>query len=135
MNAPFKSSSLSEFWGRRWNGPFNQLVLNIFFRQLTRSIGTIRATLTTFLLSGLLHEFVISLPAGAAYGLPTAYFLLQGWGVIAQRSDIGDRLGIRCGISGRVFTMFITAVPAFWLFHPPFVRTVILPFMKAIGAL
>ena len=135
MNAPFKSSSLSEFWGRRWNGAFNQLVLNIFFRQLSRSIGTIRATLTTFLLSGLLHEFVISLPAGAGYGLPTAYFLLQGWGEIAQRSDIGDRLGIRCGISGRVFTMFITAVPAFWLFHPPFVRTVILPFMRAIGAL
>jgi len=135
MNAPFKSSSLSEFWGRRWNGAFNQLVLNIFFRQLSRSIGTIRATLTTFLLSGLLHEFVISLPAGAGYGLPTAYFLLQGWGVIAQHSDSGDRLGIRCGVPGRVFTIFITAAPAFWLFHPPFVRTVILPFMKAIGAL
>jgi hypothetical protein len=27
------------------------------------------------------------------------------------------------------------AVPAFWLFHPPFIRIVILPFMKAIGAL
>ena len=69
MNAPFKSSSLSEFWGRRWNGAFNQLVLNIFFRKLSRSIGTVRAALTAFLLSGLLHELVISLPAGAGYVL------------------------------------------------------------------
>jgi hypothetical protein len=36
---------------------------------------------------------------------------------------------------GQFFTAFIVGVPAFWLFHPPFVRNVILPFMKAIGAL
>ena len=43
--------------------------------------------------------------------------------------------GERRGISGRIFTILIAAGPAFWLFHPPFVRNVILPFMKAIGAL
>jgi D-alanyl-lipoteichoic acid acyltransferase DltB (MBOAT superfamily) len=135
MNAPIRATSLSEFWGRRWNGAFNQLVVDVLFRRLARSIGIVRATLTAFLLSGLIHELVISLPAGAGYGLPTAYFLLQGWGVIAQRSTVGNRLELRHGISGRIFTMLIAAGPAFWLFHPPFVRNVILPFMKAIGAL
>jgi predicted DCC family thiol-disulfide oxidoreductase YuxK len=134
MSAPLKSTSLSEFWGRRWNGAFNQLVLTLFFRRLVRFIGSIRATLTAFLLSGLIHELVISLPAAAGYGLPTAYFLLQGWGVVAQRSSIGEQLGIGRGLRGRAFTMLIAGGPVFWLFHPPFVRNVILPFMKAIGA-
>jgi predicted DCC family thiol-disulfide oxidoreductase YuxK len=135
MNAPIRATSLSEFWGRRWNGAFNQLVVDVLFRRLARSIGVVRATLTAFLLSGLLHELVISFPARAGYGLPTTYFLWQGWGVVAQRSTVGNQLAFRHGISGRIFTILIAAGPAFWLFHPPFVRNVILPFMKAIGAL
>jgi len=67
------------------------------------------------------------LPAGGGYGLPTAYFLLQGIGILFER--------VFPRIRGRTFTVLITAVPAFWLFHPPFVHNVILPFMKAIGAL
>jgi alginate O-acetyltransferase complex protein AlgI len=130
MNAPWRSKSLSEFWGRRWNGAFNSLVLDLLFRRFARSIGPVRATLTAFLISGLLHELVISLPACAGYGLPTAYFLLQGWSVIAQRA-----FGMRGGLAGWLFTMAIVAGPAFWLFHPPFVRRVVLPFMHAIHAL
>jgi predicted DCC family thiol-disulfide oxidoreductase YuxK len=135
MNAPIKSTSLNEFWGRRWNGAFNQLVLDLFFRPLSRTVGSIRATLTTFLISGLIHELVISLPAGGGYGLPTGYFLLQGWGVVAQRSAYGRKWGLRGGIRGWLFTMMIAAGPAFWLFHPPFVRHVIIPFLRAVHAL
>jgi len=135
MNAPWKSASLSEFWGRRWNGAFNQLVMEIFFRPFARSLGTTRATLTAFLISGLIHELVISLPAGAGYGLPAGYFLLQGWGVIAQRTPMRGRVRLRNGVAGRMFTLFLVGAPAFGLFHPPFVMRVILPFMRAIGAL
>jgi alginate O-acetyltransferase complex protein AlgI len=135
MDAPIRATSLSEFWGRRWNGAFNQLVFTLLFRPLARAVGTIRATLTIFLLSGLIHELVISLPARGGYGLPTAYFLLQGWGVVAQRSPIGKRFAFDRGVRGWFFTMLVAAAPAFWLFHPPFVRNVVVPFMKAIGAL
>jgi alginate O-acetyltransferase complex protein AlgI len=83
----------------------------------------------------LIHELVISLPAGAGYGLPTGYFLLQGWGIVTQRSPLGKRCGLRRGVRGWVFTMALTAGPAVFLFHPPFVRRVVLPFMQAIGAL
>jgi hypothetical protein len=127
MEAPLRSKSVSEFWGRRWNGAFNRLALDFVFRPLARRQRISIATLAAFLVSGLIHELVISLPAGADYGLPTAYFLLQGIGILSERA--------RPRIRGQIFTIVITAVPAFWLFHPPFVRNVILPFMKAIGAL
>ncbi len=127
MEAPLRSKSVSEFWGRRWNGAFNRLALDFVFRPLARRQGIRIATLTAFLVSGLIHEPVISLPAGGGYGLPTAYFLLQGIGILTERA--------LPQIRGQIFTIVITAAPAFWLFHPPFVRNVILPFMKAIGAL
>jgi len=131
MDAPLNSTSLGEFWGRRWNGAFNQLAFENVFRPVGRSTGPILGTIVAFLASGLIHELVISLPARTGYGLPTAYFLLQGCGLITQHRVPR----IRHGMAGQFFTAFIVAVPAFWLFHPPFVRNVILPFMKAIGAL
>jgi alginate O-acetyltransferase complex protein AlgI len=131
MDAPLNSTSPGEFWGRRWNGAFNQLAFENVFRPVARSTGPILGTIAAFLAFGLIHELVISLPARTGYGLPTAYFLLQGCGVIIQHRVPR----IRHGMAGQFFTAFIVAVPAFWLFHPPFVRNVILPFMKAIGAL
>jgi predicted DCC family thiol-disulfide oxidoreductase YuxK len=131
MDAPLKSTTLGQFWGGRWNGAFNQLVFEIVFRPIARSTGPILGTIVAFLASGLIHELVISLPARADYGLPTAYFLLQGCGVLVQHRVTS----VRGGAAGRFLTILIVAGFAFWLFHPPFVRNVILPFMKAIGAL
>ena len=135
MNRPLRSTSVSEFWGRRWNAAFNDLAARLVFRPVARHTTVFAATLIAFAVSGLIHELVISLPAGAGFGLPTAYFLVQGLGVLAERSPAGKRLRLGSGIAGWVFTMIVVAGPAFWLFHPPFVRQVILPFMKAIGAL
>ena len=130
MNRPLRSTSVSEFWGRRWNGAFNDLALRLMFRPVARRSGLVMATLVAFAASGLIHELVISLPAGAGYGLPTGYFLLQGLAVLGERKWNA----LRRGISGWLFTI-VVAVPAYWLFHPPFVRHVIVPFMQAIGAL
>jgi len=135
MDAPLRSTSLTDFWGRRWNGAFNDLALRLVFRPAARRIGIVAATLTAFLVSGLVHELVISLPVNAGYGLPSAYFLLQGVGVLVERSSAGTRLGLGDGLRGWLFTMILVGAPAFWLFHPPFVRHVILPFLQALGAL
>ena len=135
MNAPLRSTSVSEFWGQRWNAAFNDLALRLVFRPAVRRLGIAGAALLAFLVSGLVHELVISLPANAGYGLPSAYFLVQGLGVLLERSSVGKWLGLRAGVRGWLFTMMVVAGPAFWLFHPPFVSGVILPFMRAIGAL
>jgi predicted DCC family thiol-disulfide oxidoreductase YuxK len=135
MDTPVCSTSVGEFWSRRWNGAFNQLALQLVFRPLVRRTGTTMATLCAFGVSGAVHELVISLPANAGYGLPTAYFILQGIGLLAEHTRAGKRFGLGRGVPGWLFTMLVVAAPAFWLFHPPFVRRVILPFMQAIGAL
>lgn len=135
MAEPIRSKTLSEFWSKRWNLGFRQLAYDLIFRPLHRRIGAGAAGLLVFVLSGLIHDLVISFPARAGYGLPTAYFTLQGFGVALERSVLGRYLGLQQGIRARVFMLALTAGPAFWLFHPPFVRNVIVPFMRAIHAI
>jgi alginate O-acetyltransferase complex protein AlgI len=135
MRNPIAATSLAEFWGERWNLAFHDLASNFLFRPLLPGLGVAGATLATFLISGLVHELVISLPAGGGFGLPTAYFLLQGVGMLFERSWLGARIGLRNGASGWLFTILFTAAPVFGLFHRPFVERIIVPFMQATGAL
>jgi hypothetical protein len=135
MSSPLRSTSLAEFCGRRWNLGFRQLSYELIFRPLHRTLGVEAAGLLVFLVSGLMHDLVISLPARAGYGLPTAYFLLQGTGVTIEHSGFGKRLGLGQGVRGWLFMAVVITGPVFWLFHPRFVQRVIIPFMQAIHAL
>ena len=135
MRAPLRAKSLSEFWSVRWNRGFNQLVHEFALMPLHSALGIQWTVLGIFLISGVIHDFVISLPAGGGYGLPTLYFLIQGLGVLAQRSRRGKALGLNSGFRGRLFTVAFISGPVFILFHPPFIQNVILPFMKALQAI
>ena len=135
MSKPILSKTLSEFWGKRWNLGFRQLAYDLIFRPLHKRTGVAAGGLLVFVASGLIHDLVISLPARAGYGLPTGYFILQGLGVTLERSTLGRQLGLQQGPTAWIFLLIVTAGPAFWLFHPPFVLRVILPFMRAIHAL
>ncbi len=134
MRNPIASQSLSEFWGKRWNRDFRVLAHEIIFKPTHRRLGVMGAAFAVFLFSGLVHVLVISLPARGGFGLPTAYFLLQFAGIWFEGSPMGRRLGLGHGWRGWAFALAITAGPMFWLFHPPFVHEVILPFAQAIGA-
>jgi hypothetical protein len=134
MRSPFLATSLAEFWSARWNTAFHLLAQDVAFRPLARRRGPTGATIGVFLISGLVHEAVISLPARGGFGLPTAYFVLQGLGVLAERARCGRRLGLGRGLRGWLFALICAAGPAFWLFHPPFIHRVILPMLQAIGA-
>jgi alginate O-acetyltransferase complex protein AlgI len=134
MQSPVFSRSLAEFWSKRWNTAFNVLAHDLAFRPLARKFGITCATFGVFLISGILHDLVISLPARAGFGLPTAYFLFQGIAVLAERSTIGRGLGLGKGLRGWLFALICAAGPAFWLFHPAFVTNVILPMLRAVGA-
>ena len=135
MSAPLRSTSLAEFWGKRWNLGFRQLSYELIFRPLHRTLGSEAAGLLVFLVSGLIHDLVISLPARGGYGLPTVYFLLQSAGITIEHTRFGKRLGLGQGVQGWLFMATFVAAPVFWLFHQWFVLRVILPFMQAIHAL
>jgi len=133
MRSPLLATSLADFWGERWNTAFNKLAHDLAFRPVARRAGVSWATLGVFAISGMVHDLVISLPARGGYGLPTAYFALQGAAVLFERSKPGRALGLGHGWRGWLFMFTVTAVPAFWLFHPPFIHHVILPMLHALG--
>ena len=135
MRSPLLAPSLAEFWSKRWNTAFHDLVHRFTFRPMARRNGASAGTFLVFLLSGLVHEMVISLPARGGYGLPTVYFLIQGLGVVGEHTRLGRRLGLGRGVRGWLFTVLVVATPAFWLFHPPFIERVILRMLYAIGAI
>jgi hypothetical protein len=135
MKNPAASTSLGEFWGQRWNVAFNEIAERLVFKPLVRRVGIRWAGMGAFVFSGLLHDLVISVPSRAGFGLPTLYFIIQGLGVWTERSTVGRRLGLRRGWRGWAFVMAVTVASAFWLFHPPFVRHIMLPMMEATQAL
>jgi alginate O-acetyltransferase complex protein AlgI len=134
MRLPTRARSLADFWSARWNLAFRDGLHPYVFRPLHRRVGLIAATLLAFTLSGLVHDLVISIPARAGFGLPTAYFLLQAAGILLERSAVGRLLRLKRPLPGWLFTFLFTAPPAFFLFHPPFLRRVILPFLKVLHA-
>lgn len=133
MQKPLLSRSLSELWGKRWNLGFRFLSHTWVFQPLQKRFGLMVATMGAFLASGLLHDLVISVPARAGYGLPTAYFLVQRLGVVVERSEAGQSLGLGGGVRGWLWTAVIAAGPAYVLFHPWFVMRVIDPFLRAVA--
>lgn len=117
FRAPLRARSLSEFWSRRWNVGFSEMIALVVHRPLRRNAGEHVALAGSFLASGLLHELAISVPVGAGYGLPTAYFLLHGALVAFERK--------MARAPGHLWTIFWLAAPMPLLFHPPFLRGVI----------
>jgi hypothetical protein len=134
MNHPFASVSVSEFWGRRWNTAFRDLTHRFLFRPLNSKLGPRWAVFAGFVFSGIIHDLVISIPAAGGYGGPTLFFGVQAVAMLVERTNPGRAIGLGRGWSGRVFAILILTLPAYGLFHPPFVRNVMLTFMRAVGA-
>lgn len=100
-----------------------------------RRHGGLPALWTGFLVSGVVHDLVISVPARAGYGWPTLYFLLQALGVTIERTPLARTLGFGRGVKGWLFTLLCVVGPAGLLFHRSFIERVMLPFLHALHAL
>lgn len=135
MRRPTRAASVGDFWSTRWNRGFHTLAHRFVYRPLRARWGRTGAMLAVFGVSGLVHDLVISLPAGGGFGLPTAYFLLQGAALWTERSAMGHRLGLGAGWRGRWFAASAIVLPVGWLFPPDFVHNVILPILDVIGAI
>ena len=135
MNAPILATSVTEFWSRRWNLAFRDYASPFLFVPLLRRTNAAVAVLAGYTFSGLVHEIAISLPARGGYGLPTLYFAIQGAAMLIERAV--EKRGVRLtnGLRGWIWTLIVTVPGAFLLFHPPFVRAVVLPVVDFVSKL
>lgn len=128
FRSPLQSTTLREFWGRRWNIPFSQMTALTVFRPLKNVVGARAATVTAFLFSGILHELAISVPVQAGYGLPLLYFAIHA---AAMQVESGLSRG-GCPVDyipwvGRLWTLAWIVLPLPLLFHRPFLRGCVWP--------
>lgn len=135
FRAPLRSTSLSEFWGRRWNLAFSEMTALIVFRPLKNLVGTRTAMLTAFLFSGVLHELAISVPVKACYGLPFLYFVLHAIAMQVE-SLLGQRNStwLANPRTGWWWTLLWLLVPLPILFHPPFLAGCVWPLIGLTAA-
>lgn len=134
MVEPLKATSVTDFWSNRWNTAFRDFTHRFLFGPLARRCGLTTALFGSFFASGLIHDLVISAPAGGGYGKPTLFFLIQPLAMLVERSRDGRRLGLGRGWRGWAFTAVALLAPARLLFHDQFILAVVVPFMKALGA-
>jgi hypothetical protein len=86
FDKPYLSSSLGDFWGRRWNLMVSAALRPAVYDPVRARLGTPAGVLATFLVSGLMHEVVIYyLTFRAPTGRVTAFFVLNGACVCAER--------------------------------------------------
>ena len=135
MNAPILATSVTEFWSRRWNLAFRDYASPFLFVPLMRRTNVAVAVLAGYTFSGMVHELAISVPARAGYGLPTLYFAIQGSAMLIERAIEKRGVRLTSGWRGWIWTAIVTVPAAYFLFHPPFVRAIILPVVDFVAQL
>lgn len=143
MQRPARSTSLADFWSRRWNRAFRDLSNALIVRPTRRYLGPAGAVGLVFLVSGIVHELVMSWPARGGWGLPTMNFLMQCAGLYVERSPLGRRWGLMgAGRShgvpavwrSRIWTAAVVIAPLPLLVNRVFAENVVIPFYRTLGA-
>jgi alginate O-acetyltransferase complex protein AlgI len=127
FKAPYKATSLKEFWGKRWNIAFSEMTALIAYRPLARQTGSGKAILASFLLSGLLHEIAISLPVRAGYGLPMLYFIIHAVAMQLEAKSPWVQRITQHKILSHIWVMAWLIIPMPLLFHSKFIAEVLVP--------
>ncbi|KAG2684423.1 hypothetical protein I3760_10G076800 [Carya illinoinensis] len=134
FDEPYLSTSLQDFWGRRWNimvtGILRPAVYEPVLHVATRVMGSRRwaslpAVLSTFVVSALMHELIFYYLGRV---MPTweitEFFLLHGVCLmveIALKKALAGRFRLPTMISGPLTIGFVM-VTGFWLFFPQLLR-------------
>lgn len=120
LNAP----TPAQFW-RRWNRPAQQFFHEFIFRPAGGMQRPIRATLFTFAISGLVHEYVFGIASGRVQGWQMLFFMIQGIAVVLtmRLRPIGWKLpaGIIATLTLNLATavLFFKSVNAIAPFYAP----------------
>ncbi|KAL2944943.1 Long-chain-alcohol O-fatty-acyltransferase [Bienertia sinuspersici] len=130
---PYASSSLQDFWGRRWNRMVSDALRHTIYKPIKSywadSVGLkwaqVIGTLATFIVSGLVHELLYYhvTRVGPTWEV-TCFFVLHGVCVvleIALKRELGWNLGLHWAVSGPLTVGFVMTT-GYWLFFPPLWR-------------
>jgi hypothetical protein len=127
FRAPYRSRSLKEFWGKRWNIAFSEMTALIAYRPLKAKIGVEQAVVLSFLFSGLLHEIAISLPVHAGYGFPMLYFVIHAVAMQLEAKSSFVKKIINHQTVSHLWVMMFLILPMPLLFRPEFIQQVLIP--------
>uniref|UniRef100_A0A0D9VFU1 Wax synthase domain-containing protein n=1 Tax=Leersia perrieri TaxID=77586 RepID=A0A0D9VFU1_9ORYZ len=131
FDRPYLSSSLGDFWGRRWNLAASASLRAAVYEPMRARFGSPAAGMAAaFLVSGLMHEVVVLyLTSRPPTGRVTAFFALHGACVCAERwwlrrraCSSGSKREAALGLLPRAVAASLVvgfvAGTAFWLFFP-----------------
>ncbi|KAJ9174574.1 hypothetical protein P3X46_013209 [Hevea brasiliensis] len=133
FNDPYLSSSLQDFWGRRWNRITNGILrptvyeptLNISTHVMGREWAPIPAILATFFVSAIMHELIFYYIGGVRPTWQvTWFFIFHGFCLVIEivlKKAIKGRWQLPDLISGILVVGFIV-VTGYWLFFPQFLH-------------
>ncbi|KAF9238543.1 hypothetical protein BU15DRAFT_62509 [Melanogaster broomeanus] len=106
LDSPWLSTSLSEFWGRRWHQIFRHTFLMVGGRPFNFLFGRLGGVLGVFLVSGLLHDVELHAVGRGNFIVVVGFFTMNGVGVVLERvwkRVCGRSVG---GIWGRIWSFF-----------------------------
>jgi len=115
---PLKMRGFRDFWGRRWNLAYSEMMARTVKQPLTPILGEKWSVLAVFFISGLLHELAITVPVQAGYGLPTLIFVIHGLFTMREKKNAA---------SNALFCAFLLVIGLPYLFNEKFQIEVILP--------
>jgi len=133
FDRPLRSQGIGDFWSSRWNLPFVEMNRLFITRPLGARFGIGVSALTAFLVSGFLHEMAISYAAGAGWGTPFVYFIVQAVAYYAEQRFFPEEEDDGFSVSRSLWTWAVVLLPLPLLFHAPFRQTFIVPIIDVLG--
>ena len=117
---PLASCDVRDFWSTRWNISFSQMIARAVRRPLVGCLGPEKSMFGVFLVSGVFHELVITVPVKSGYGMPTLYFLIHGIAVMIEKDTWPHWVK-------KFIALLLVVVPLPLLFPEKFTHEIIMP--------
>ncbi|KAL3355082.1 hypothetical protein AABB24_019263 [Solanum stoloniferum] len=133
FDEPYKTSSLQDFWGKRWNFMVTNIlrptvynpVRSLMLDRISRKWAPLPAVLATFFVSGIMHELIFYYISREKPSWEvTCFFIIHGVALsieIMVKKLLNDKFLVSRFVSGPLALGFII-LTSFWLFFPPLLR-------------
>lgn len=122
QDAPIRSRSVGEFWGRRWNRVVGTWLRRNVFDPLARRRHARVGIVATFLVSGLLHAYSVLPGSSIVPALWIGLFFVVHGALVLLESALGIARWPRWRAHAFTIASFVATVPLF-----------IEPFLRALG--